>query len=203
MPAAQQNGFDGRKLADLMGLLDSPIDAEAAGALHRVRVLKKKRGDVPFYALVETDEYKTAVWEKYGGCAMPCGPGASCHHGPESLREYFERKHGGGNSAALVEARTLVEKLRQDNAQLEKDGAALALAVKRQEAVINELRRQGTARKPVQPMAQTAAAQLPDAQEVFVAGVFAFAVVMGLAALLFAGAWHLVAAVIEWLKSVF
>ena len=29
------------------------------------------------------------------------------------------------------------------------------------------------------------------------------AVVMGLAALLFAGAWHLVAAVIEWLKSVF
>src|ERR1700677_956353 len=112
MPAAQQNGFDGRKLADLMGLLDSAIDAEAAGALHRIRILKKKHGDVPFYALVETDEYKTAVWAKYGGCATPCGGGASCHHGPESLREYFEQKHGGGNSAALVGARTPGEKLR-------------------------------------------------------------------------------------------
>jgi hypothetical protein len=140
--AAQQNGFDGRKLADLTGLIDSSVDAEAAGAVHRIRVLKKKHGDVPFYALIEADEYRAAVWEKYGGCVVPCDAGGKCHHGPECLRGWFEKKHGGGDSAEVIEARALLEKLRQDNAQLEKDGAALALAVKQQEAAIEELQRE-------------------------------------------------------------
>lgn len=139
MATAQQNTFDGRKLADLIGLIDSPVEAEAAGAVHRIRVLKKKHGDVPFYALVETEEYKAAAWEKFGGCASPCDAGGKCHHGPEGLRAWFEAKHGGGNSGELTEARTLLEKLRQDNAQLEKDGAALAHAVKRQEQIIGEV----------------------------------------------------------------
>jgi hypothetical protein len=184
MATTQQNGFDGRKLADLGGLLDSPVDAEAMGALHRIRVMKKKHGDAPFYALVERDDYKTAVWEKYGGCATPCDPGGSCHHGPESLRGWFETKHGGGNSASLIEAQTLIDKLRQDNAQLEKDGAALALAVKRQEDIISELRQQGTARP-----AQAADAAAGE----YFGGLFAFAFVMGaaaLVALVFAAAWH-------------
>jgi hypothetical protein len=70
MSAAQQNGpgsqsgtsLDGRLVAGLVALLDSPVDAEAAGALHRLRVLKKKHGDVPFYELVERPDYKAAVW---------------------------------------------------------------------------------------------------------------------------------------------
>jgi hypothetical protein len=192
MPGAAQNGLDGRKLADLIGLIDSPVDAEAAGAVHRIRVLKKKRGDVPFYALVETDEYKTAAWEKFGGCATPCDPGGRCHHGPPALRGWFEKKHGGGNPAELIEARTLVEKLRQDNAQLEKDGAALALAVKRQEDIISALRRKATVR-PVAPVAQAAGAAGPARE--YVGGLFAFGFVMGAVALLFVGAWRLAAAV--------
>jgi len=196
MAAAQQNDLDGRKLANLVGLLDSPIDAEAAGALHRIRILKKKLGDVPFYALLETDDYKTAAWEKYGGCAKPCGAGPGCHHGPESLQGYFERKHGGGNSAELIEARTLIEKLRQDNAQLEKDGAALALAVKRQEQLISELRQQTTAR----PGTQAPDGAVGPGSECVV-GFVAFAGVMGAAALLFVCAWHVAAAVLQWIGS--
>src|SRR5438067_758544 len=111
MGTAQQNGFDGRKLADLIGLIDSPVEAEAVGAVHRIRVLKKKHGDEPFYALVERPDYKAAIWEKFGN--------------PECLK-------------GQMEAAALVEKLRQDNVQLEKDGAALALAVKRQEQIISE-----------------------------------------------------------------
>ena len=95
MPGAAQNGLDGRKLADLIGLIDSPVDAEAAGAVHRIRVLKKKNGDVPFYALIERPDYKAAIWEKFGN--------------PECLK-------------GQMEAASLVERLRQDNAQLEKDG---------------------------------------------------------------------------------
>jgi hypothetical protein len=192
MATPQQNGLEGRKIADLVALIDSPVEAEAAGAVHRIRVLKKKQGDEPFYALVETDEYKTAIWEKFGGCATPCDPGGRCHHGPPSLRGWFETKHSGGNSAELIEARTIVEKLREDNAQLEKDGAALALAVKRQEQVISELRQQTTARH-VAPAADAAA----GTSEYF-GGLFAFASVMGAAALLFAGAWHVVVAVLQW-----
>ena len=165
MPAAQQNGFDGRLLAHLIGLLDSPIDAEAAGAVHKIRVLKKKHGDIPFYAVIERPDYKAAIWEKFGR--------------PECLKEQME-------------AAALVENLRQDNAQLEKDGAALALAVKRQEAVINELRQQGT----VRPVAQASGAVCPVNE--YVGGLFAFAFVMVLAALLFAGAWHVAAVVIGW-----
>src|ERR1022692_226892 len=120
MPAAQQNGFDGRLLAHLIGLLDSPIDAEAAGAVHKIRVLKKKHGDIPFYEVIERPDYKAAIWEKFGK--------------PECLK-------------GQMEAAALVDRLRNDNAQLEKDGATLALAVKRQEDIISALRRQGTDRK--------------------------------------------------------
>jgi hypothetical protein len=162
MATAQQNGLDGRQVAHLVGLLDSPLDAEAAGALHKIRVLKKKHGDVPFYEVIERPDYKAAIWEKFGK--------------PECLKEHME-------------AGALLEKLRADNAQLEKDGAALALAVKRQEAVINELRQQGT----VRPVAQAAGAAGPVHE--YVGGLFAFAFVMALAALLFVGAWHLAASV--------
>src|ERR1017187_9014414 len=123
MSAAQQNGpgsqsgtsLDGRLVAGLVALLDSPVDAEAAGALHRLRVLKKKHGGVPFYELVERPDYKAAVWEKFGK--------------PECLKEQME-------------AGALIEHLRQDKAQLEKDGAALALAVNQQADVISDLREQ-------------------------------------------------------------
>ena len=125
MPGAAQNGLDGRKLADLIGLIDSPVDAEAAGAVHRIRVLKKKNGDVPFYSLIERPDYKAAIWEKFGK--------------PECLK-------------GQMEAAALIETLRHDNAQLEKDGAALALAVKRQESVISELRQQAPrAGSPARP----------------------------------------------------
>ena len=87
--------------------------------------------------------------------------------------------------------RDFVEKLRQDNAQLEKDGAALALAVKRQEQVISELRQLKTAR----PVAQSAGTVAGPAHE-YLGGFLAFLSVMGLAALLFVGAWYLAAALI-------
>jgi hypothetical protein len=186
MGTAQQYGFEAGKLADLIGLLDSPVDAEAAGALHRLRVVKKKHGDAPFYALLEAEDYKPAVWQKYGGCAAPCDAGGKCHHGPEALRGWFENKQGGGNGAELSEARALVERLRQDNAQLERDGAALALAVKRQEQIIGELRQQTAA----QPVAQASATA--PARE-YLGGLFAFSSVMGGAALLFIAARHVMA----------
>jgi hypothetical protein len=176
MPGAAQNTFDGGKQADLIALLDSPVDAEAAGALHRLRVLKKKNGDVPFYGLIETDEYKAATWAKYG---------------PECLRGWFERKHGGGNSAALIEAQSVIEKLRQDNAQLEKDGAALALALKRQEEITGELRGQ-LARRDTMTQAVGHALKVGDG---FLDGLFALVIVWSGAALLFGCAWHVVKAV--------
>jgi hypothetical protein len=191
MPGAAQNTFDGGKQADLIALLDSPVDAEAAGALHRLRVLKKKNGDVPFYGLIETDEYKAATWAKYGGCASPCDVGGTCHHGPECLRGWFERKHGGGNSAALIEAQSVIEKLRQDNAQLEKDGAALALALKRQEEITGELRGQ-LARRDTMTQAVGHALKVGDG---FLDGLFALVIVWSGAALLFGCAWHVVKAV--------
>jgi hypothetical protein len=188
MGGTAQNGFDGRRLADLIGLVDSPVDAEAAGAVHRIRVLKKKHGDAPFYALMERDEYKDALWEKLGGCAAPCEPGAKCSHGPESLRGWFEKKHGGGDSVALAEARTLIEKLQQDNAQLERDGSALAIALKRQEDTISELRR----RHPAPARASSQGTSVPARQ--YVGGLLAFAGVMGAAALLIAGVMWIVTA---------
>ena len=162
MATAQQNGLDGRQVAHLVGLLDSPLDAEAAGALHKIRVLKKKHGDVPFYEVIERPDYKAAIWEKFGK--------------PECLK-------------GQMEAAALVEKLRNDNAQLEKDGATLALAVKRQEDIISALRRQGTPG----PAALTAGAAGPARE--YVGGVFAFVFVMVAAALLFVCAWRLAAAV--------
>jgi hypothetical protein len=189
MPGATQNGFDGRKLADLVGLLDSPVDAEKMAALYKITVLNKKHGNVPFYALLESDDYKTAIWEKFGGCAEPCGVGPSCPHGPESLRGYFERKHGGGNSAELIEERTLNEKLRQDYAQLEKETAALAGAFKRETEINKELRQQAAAR----PVAQAGGAD--DAAREYVGGLFAFGFLIGAAALLFVGACRLAAVV--------
>ena len=147
-------------MAHLVGLLDSPLDAEAAGALHKIRVLKKKHGDVPFYEVIERPDYKAAIWEKFGK--------------PECLK-------------GQMEAAALVEKLRNDNAQLEKDGAALALAVKRQDDIISGLRRQGTPG----PVALAAGAPARE----YVGGLFAFVFVMVAAALLFVCAWRLAAAV--------
>src|ERR1700722_4286647 len=94
MPATGSNGFDGRKLAKLFALLDSPQDAEAAGALHRIRVDLKKNG-MTFYQAVEDHEYKTGIWEGFGQ--------------PECLREYFERKQGIGNEAQLREELTRIQ----------------------------------------------------------------------------------------------
>jgi hypothetical protein len=172
MATAQQNGFDGRQMAQLIGLLDSPVDAEAAGALHRIRVLKKKHADVPFYELVERPDYKAAIWEKFGN--------------PECLK-------------TQMEAAALLEKLRQDNAQLEKDGAALAVAVKRHEETIHDLRAQLARRGGVspQPMAQT-----PDTSGpvmTFLGGLVAFVGIV----LMVVGIWHLAALGLEWIRSFF
>jgi hypothetical protein len=180
MPAAQQRALDGRKVADLVALLDSPVDAEASLALHRIRVLKTKLGGIPFYALMEAEDYKAAAWVKYGGCAAPCGSGASCHHGPESLRGYFERKHGAGGGADLAEAQKQIDALKTDNAQLAKGGAALAAALKQRDETIDALRVQAA-----QPTARTVAGTAGPAGE-YAAGLFAFMGVMGIAALLFA-----------------
>jgi hypothetical protein len=158
MPVAAHNGFDGRKLADLIALLDSPMGAEATGALRRIRVLKKNHDDAPFYELIERPDYKLAVWEKFGE--------------PECLKEQME-------------AAALVEKLRQDNAQLEKDGAALAQEVNRQAQIIGELRQAS----PVFQFDAGAAAPARD----YVGGLCAFLSVMGGAALLFIAARHIIA----------
>jgi hypothetical protein len=187
--AAQQTGLDARKLADYVAHFDNPMEAEAAGYFRRVRNLLGKTG-LKFYELLESDDYKAAVWEKLGGCTAPCDAGGKCHHGPEALRGWFEKKHGGGgNGGDLVEARALIEKLRQDNAQLEKDGAALALAVKRQEQIIGELRQH----RPPRPVFQSGGAAAGPGPE-YLGGFFAFLSIMGAAALLFVGAWHLAAA---------
>jgi hypothetical protein len=168
MPTAQQSVLDGRQVAQLVGLLDSAVDAEAAGALHRIRVLKKKHGDVPFYELVERPDYKAAIWEKFGN--------------PECLK-------------GQMEAAALVEKLRQDNAQLEKDGAALALAVKRQEQIIGELRKQQKMARPVMTQAVAVAPAAVGPAGEYLGGLFAFVFVVAAAALLFLGAWRLAVAV--------
>lgn len=158
MGAAAQNGFDGRKLADLIALLDSPMEAEAAGALRSIRLLKKKHGgDAPFYELIERPDYKAAAWEKFGE--------------PDCLKEQME-------------AAALVDKLRQDNAQLEKDGAALVQEINRQAQVIGELRQAA----PVFHQPGDAA----PARD-YVGGLCAFLSVMGIAALLFLAARHVMA----------
>ncbi len=157
MPVATQNGFDGRKLADLIALLDSPMEAEASGALRRIRVLKQKHGDAPFYELIERPDYKAAVWEKFGN--------------PECLKEQME-------AAALVEV------LREEKAQLEKDGAALAQEVNRQAEMSGGLRQ---ARSVFQTAGDTAPARE------YVGGLFAFLSVMGGAVLLFIAVRHVMA----------
>ena len=119
MAKAQQPGWDAHKLAQLVGLFDSPVDGEAMAALHRIRVLKKKYGDTPFYELIERPDFKAAIWEKFGK--------------QESLK-------GQSDTTALV------EELRHDMAQLEQECAALALEVQRQEEIISELREQAEAR---------------------------------------------------------
>jgi hypothetical protein len=97
---AVNNNFDGRKFGKLFSLLNSPQDAEAAGALHRMRVMLTKHG-MTFYEAVENHEYKTEIWEGFGG--------------PECLRQYFEWKNGGGgNDAALrEEAAQLMRKVQE------------------------------------------------------------------------------------------
>ncbi len=162
MPAAQQNGLDGRRVAQLVALLDSPVDAEAACALHRLRVLKKTHGDVPFYELIERPDYKAAVWQQFGN--------------PECLKEQME-------------AGALIEMLRQDKTQLERDGAALAHVIRRQEGEISDLRKRSTARQA----AQMCGVSGPAGE--YVCGLFAFVTVMIAAALLFVAACHLAAAV--------
>jgi hypothetical protein len=94
-------------------------------------------------------------------------------------------------SPELMEARRLVEELRNDNAQLEKDGAALALAVRRQDDIISELRRHVSGARPG-PQMNGVVCPVHE----FVGGLFAFAFLMVLTALLFVGAWHLTAAVL-------
>ena len=103
MGAAAQNGFDGRKLADLIALLDSPMEAEAAGALRSIRLLKKKHGgDAPFYELIERPDYKAAVWEKFGepDCLPP--PAISRIAAEYSTKEQMERRRWSTNSAKIT-----------------------------------------------------------------------------------------------------
>lgn len=88
MPSKAGTGeLDGRRLANLIALFDSPVDAEAAGALHSIRQLKKKHGDVPFYEVIERDDYKAAIWDKFGE--------------PKCLRDHIERQRGTGREAEL------------------------------------------------------------------------------------------------------
>jgi hypothetical protein len=189
MATAQQNGFDAVRLADHIGYLDSSVDAEALGNFHRIRQIKKKHlGDVPFYALMEMDECKTAVWEKFGGCAAPCEAGGKCQHGPPALRGWFEKKHGGGDSAALIEAREQAAKYLKETRAAVAEVTRLAELVKRQEDIISELRGRAMAR----PVMQAAGAAAGGPAREFVGGLFAF---VGLAALLFLGAWAIEAAV--------
>lgn len=161
MANAQQRVWDAYKLADLVGLFDTPVDGEAMGALHSIRVLKKKYdGDTPFYELIERPEYKAAIWEKFGK--------------PKCLKEQMEMS-------------ALVEELREDKAQLEQDCAALAWEVQRQAEIINELHEQANA----WPVAEAEDEDMPVSPvDAYLGGLFAFVLLM-FGAVIFAGAWHL------------
>jgi hypothetical protein len=97
-------------------------------------------------------------------------------------------------SPELAEARALIETLRQDNAQLEKDGAALALALKRQEEINGDLRRRSGAARQGSSAAPCPARASDPAREC-AGGLLAFAAVMAVAALLFVVAARIAAAV--------
>jgi hypothetical protein len=123
MPATGSNISEGRKTAKLVGLLDSPQDAEAAGALHRIRVRLKKQG-LTFYQAVEDHEYKIGIWEAFGQ--------------PECLREYFERKQNSGNETQLREE---IGRLQTALGERERGGARLAEALDAMQQKFDEYRR--------------------------------------------------------------
>jgi hypothetical protein len=88
-----------------------------------------------------------------------------------------------------------LQPVREESAELKKlyvQNAELAERLHGQEQIISELRQQATAR----PVAQAAGTR-GSAHE-YLGGFFAFATVMGSAALLFAGIWHVAAAVVRW-----
>lgn len=147
MPAVQQfKAEEGRKLADRLAMFDSPADAEAAAWFCKTRMLLSKLG-VKFYAVVETDEYKTAMWGKLGGCAAPCETGGKCSHAPEALRPWFERKHGGnGGAAELAEAREKAAGYCRELKEAMAKVTHYASLAQTQEQTIKELRRKLAAR---------------------------------------------------------
>jgi len=102
----QTKSIDGKMLAKLVSLLDSPIDGEAASAFQRIRELLAKSG-VKFYEAVETQEYKQVLWKVFGH--------------PECLKAYFEK--AGGNDAAL---RAELENERTLRMEAEAGGAKIA-----------------------------------------------------------------------------
>jgi hypothetical protein len=169
MGAGVQPPFDARKVADYVAHFDDANEAEATAYFRKVRGVAGKAG-LKFDELVESEEYKAAVWEKFGGCATPCRNG-TCDHGPESLRGWFQKKHGGG--ADLIAAQKLVE-------QLKKASAVLAAEVKRQAAMIANL--QASAAAGGAGLGSSSGAKAGPVRGA-VGGLFSLAVVMGAAAL--------------------
>jgi hypothetical protein len=117
MPNSGAKPFNGRLFAKCIGLLDSPEDTEAAAALYRMRAMLQTSG-LTFYEAVETRDYKTAIWETFDE--------------PECLREYFAGNQGSGEA----------DRLREEVARLERDGARLARAFNQAKETIEKLQQQ-------------------------------------------------------------
>ena len=157
MPAGQQRGFDAERFAALVATFDNnPNEAEAMNGARMFR--RMAHGD---NKRVVDLIYRADVMAALDAVLQP-------------VREA---------SPELVEARALIETLRQDNAQLERDGAALALALNRQEAA-----------GPCSPAVPCPARVSNPAREC-AGGLLAFVVVMTVAALLFAVGSRIAAAV--------
>jgi len=75
MASSSISDADLRVLAKLFVMLDSPQEGDATAAVVRVRAMLRK-GGMALYQAVETQAFKTAIWEAMGH--------------PECLREYFE-----------------------------------------------------------------------------------------------------------------
>jgi hypothetical protein len=158
MPASQQSGFDPERFAALVATFDNnPNEAEGMNGARLFRRMAHGAG-----LRVVDLFYRADIMAALDGNLQP-------------VREA---------SPELAEARTLIEKLREDNAQLEKDGAALALALKRQEAA-----------GPSSSSAPCPARVSSSPAREYAGGFLAFNVVMAVAALLFAFASRIAAAV--------
>src|ERR1700733_8766084 len=102
MPISSNSDADLRVLAKLFVLLDSRQEGEATGALIRIRAITQKCG-LSLYEAVETQVYKTAIWESQGK--------------PECLHDYFDtarlREEYAKREAECDELVEAVTKLRE------------------------------------------------------------------------------------------